>query len=151
MSNRRVLPVTVVLFSLAAVLPLVLAPSCADVEVQGYAPGEVVRVTPAEGLALIEEQKGESDFIILDVRTPEEYAAGHIPGAVNLCYTCAGEFQDGLAVLDKDATYLVYCRTGNRSRAAVNAMSVGGFTDIYHLDTGITQWIAEGYETVTSE
>lgn len=151
MSNRRALPVTVILLSLTVVLPFILAPSCADVAVQGYAPGAVVNVTPADGFALIEEQKDNPDFIILDVRTPEEYAAGHLPGAVNLCYTCAGEFQDGLAVLDKDATYLVYCRTGNRGRAAVNAMSVSGFTDIYHLDTGITQWIAEGYETVVSE
>lgn len=151
MLKRSQLDATVVLWSLTVILPLMLAPSCTDVAVQGYLSDAVVGVTPAEGYALIDQEKDNPDFVILDVRTPEEYAAGHIPGAVRMCYTCAGEFQSGLASFDKDATYLVYCRTGNRSRAAVIALSNAGFTDIYHLEAGITQWIAEGYEIVPSE
>jgi phage shock protein E len=69
---------------------------------------------------------------IIDVRTPEEYAEGHLEGAVNLDVQ-SGRFEEELEGLDPDAGYVVYCRTGNRSAAAVATMEASGFTDVTDL------------------
>ena len=62
----------------------------------------------------------EQDAVVIDVRTPEEYDAGHIEGAQLLDIQSA-DFADGMAELDADQTYVVYCRSGNRSAAATGA------------------------------
>jgi phage shock protein E len=85
---------------------------------------------------------------ILDVRTPEEFAEGHIEGAVNIDHGSPG-FGDIVGELDKDATYAVYCRSDNRSGQAVQRMLSEGFTDLYHLDGGIIAWAEAGNEVVT--
>ena len=69
---------------------------------------------------------------IIDVRTPEEYVEGHLEGAVNLDVQ-SGRFEEELEGLDPDAAYVVYCRTGNRSAAAVATMEASGFTDVTDL------------------
>lgn len=85
---------------------------------------------------------------IVDVRTPEEFAAGHIEGAVN--FDVEGvDFSGQIATLDPAGTYAVYCRSGNRSQAAVAQMSAAGINGIYELSTGITGWAAAGYPTVS--
>ena len=81
--------------------------------------------------------------MILDVRTPGEYAAGHIAGAVLLDYR-PPTFEDELGGLSRDATYLVYCRSGNRSAGAVEVMARRGFTRIYELAGGIQAWERAG-------
>lgn len=85
--------------------------------------------------------------VVLDVRTPEEFASGHLPGAVNLDIQAPG-FTQGLEGLDKAATYAVYCRSGNRSQAALDAMAQAGFADAHHLGGGIGAWQAAGGEVV---
>lgn len=84
---------------------------------------------------------------ILDVRTPAEFASGHLEGAVNA--DIEGDFAAAIADLDKAAPYAVYCRSGNRSAIAVQAMQQAGFTATYHLDGGITAWQAAGGTVVT--
>lgn len=111
----------------------------------------VTNVTPAEAYALIQEHQGDADFVILDVRTAEEYASAHIEGALNVCSTCTTSFTDELASLDTNATYLVHCKSGFRSTNAIQIMLDAGFTNIYHLVAGINQWTAEGYPTVSSD
>ncbi|MEQ1735429.1 MAG: rhodanese-like domain-containing protein [Rhodoglobus sp.] len=70
-----------------------------------------------------------SDTIVLDVRTPDEFASGHLEGAINLDVQSA-EF-DGLAAqLPLDAEYVVYCRSGNRSAAAIQRLEALGFTSL---------------------
>ena len=64
---------------------------------------------------LIEERDGDSDFVILDVRTLREYEEGYIEDAVNMDFY-ADTFTDELDGLDRDNTYLLYCRSGSRSR-----------------------------------
>ncbi len=71
-------------------------------------------ISPNDAAALIGAHAGNPAFVLLDVRTPEEFAHGRIAGAVNLDYRGA-DFQGDLARLDRSRTYLVYCRTGNRS------------------------------------
>ena len=83
---------------------------------------------------------------VLDVRTPAEFASGHIEGAVNI--DVQEGFQDAIASLDKTKTYAVYCHSGNRSALASQQMADAGFTSIYNLDGGIVLWQANGYQLV---
>lgn len=73
-----------------------------------------------------------SQVILIDVRTAEEFAAGHVEGAVNFDLE-SGAFQDQLANLDKNATYDLYCRSGRRSAIAAGMMSQAGFTHVTDL------------------
>ena len=74
----------------------------------------------------------QSDAIIIDVRTPEEFAAGHLEGAVLIDIKDAS-FDSKIAALDPDAAYIVYCRSGNRSAQAVERMRGAGIDDITDL------------------
>ncbi len=74
----------------------------------------------------------QSDAIIIDVRTPEEFAAGHLEGAVLIDIKDVS-FDSKIAALDPDASYIVYCRSGNRSAQAVERMRGAGIDDITDL------------------
>jgi rhodanese-related sulfurtransferase len=97
-------------------------------------------VSAAEAQRLIAEQKP----VILDVRSPEEFKEGHLPGALNVNVQ-APDFEARLKGLDRDKPYLVYCRSGNRSRTAARAMQKLGFQKVYELSGGIKGWIAAKY------
>ncbi|NND01967.1 MAG: rhodanese-like domain-containing protein [Acidimicrobiia bacterium] len=81
--------------------------------------------------------------VVLDVRTPEEYAEGHLADAVLIDFYDT-DFADQLNELDKDATYVVYCRSGNRSQGAINTMRELGFTDVFEVAGGIQAWLEAG-------
>ena len=87
------------------------------------------------------------DVTIVDVRTPEEFAQGHIEGAINIPVEYA-DFTDQVSQLDADGTYAVYCRSGNRSRSAVDQMSEVGINGIYELKSGTNGWAATGQPLV---
>ena len=87
------------------------------------------------------------DVTIVDVRTPEEFAQGHIEGAVNIPVEYA-DFTDQVSQLDADSTYAVYCRSGNRSQTAVDQMSGVGINGIYELESGTNGWAAAGQPLV---
>ena len=70
--------------------------------------------------------------ILIDVRTPEEYAQGHVQGAINHDFN-GGAFQAVLPTLDKAASYRLYCRSGNRSGQAMALMQQAGFTKVENL------------------
>ena len=74
--------------------------------------------------------------VILDVRTPAEFASGHLEGARNIDVE-ASDFEQKISALDKTAPYAVYCRSGNRSGVAVAAMTGLGFTSTFHLTGGV--------------
>lgn len=95
-----------------------------------------------------EERVEGDDIVVLDVRTPEEYAAGHLPDAINIDVS-APDFGSRVEQLDKEAAYAVYCRSGNRSAVALDQMLEMGFTDVAHLDGGIVDWQAAGGAVVT--
>jgi len=76
---------------------------------------------------------------LIDVRTPAEFADGHLEGAVNLDWT-GGVLDQRMATLDKAKPVLLYCASGRRSAAARAAMSAAGFTDVKDLSGGITAW-----------
>jgi len=81
--------------------------------------------------------------IVLDVRTPAEFAEGHLPQAKNVDFESA-DFATQIAGLDKNAAYAVYCRSGNRSGSALEQMSAAGFTHAYDLADGIVAWQSMG-------
>lgn len=85
----------------------------------------------------------DPDLIVLDIRTPDEVATGAIPDAKVVDFYSAS-FQSDIDGLDRDATYLVYCRSGNRSAQATQLMKNLGFTDVYELDGGILNWANAG-------
>src|SRR6185369_5647742 len=78
---------------------------------------------------------------LIDVRTPEEYNAGHIKGAINFDFTDTS-FNRKFASLDKKKPVFVYCLTGNRSGPAIGRMNEAGFKDVYELDGGLMKWAA---------
>jgi rhodanese-related sulfurtransferase len=79
------------------------------------------------------------DAIILDVRTKEEFAGGHIPGARKLDFF-NGEFSKEIPLLDPEKHYYVYCRSGNRSSSACGQLAKAGFKKIFNLKGGYTAW-----------
>jgi len=83
------------------------------------------------------------DAIVLDVRTPGEYAQGHIPNATLIDFK-APDFKDNLAGLDRDAAYIVHCRSGGRSTKSLTAFKELGFTNVLHLDGGFLAWQKAG-------
>jgi rhodanese-related sulfurtransferase len=86
----------------------------------------------------------DENFIILDLRTPMEYNASRINGAINIDYY-SEDFIDELSKLEKDKPYLVYCRTGSRTNHAMQVFISMGFQDITHLYRGIVDWANHGY------
>jgi rhodanese-related sulfurtransferase len=80
-----------------------------------------------------------ADVIALDVRTEGEYKSGKIDKAIHIDYN-ATDFKEQINKLDKKNTYLVYCRSGSRSSAAMEIMKAEGFMFLYHLEGGILSW-----------
>jgi phage shock protein E len=89
-----------------------------------------------------------SDLVVLDVRTPDEYAEGHLDGAVLVDFYGA-DFADQLGRLDPAVPYLVYCHSGNRSGQTLTMMQQLGFASAVDIDGGIVAWQASGLPVVT--
>lgn len=112
-----------VLLALAAVFVLGACSSTST----GTSTEAVRTVAAAEAVGMLDTRT------VIDVRTPEEFAAGHVAGAVNIDVE-ASDFGTKIAALDPEDPYLVYCRSGRRSAIAADAMAEAGFTDI--VDAG---------------
>ena len=82
---------------------------------------------------MIEEKKNDEKFQIIDVRTSEEFQAGAMEGAINI-NLYEPNFQEELKKLDKAKTYLIYCRSGSRSKVVLEVMEQLGFETVYELD-----------------
>jgi len=128
-------------FLVAAVLILSIALVACDEESSSPKDATYEQITPDEAKALMDS---EQDYIILDVRTPEEYAVGHIAGAVLIPDYEIGEKAESI-LTDKDQLILVYCRSGRRSKNAANELATLGYTNIKEFG-GINDW---KYGTVT--
>ena len=95
----------------------------------------VTHINVAEAQKLIADKK----VVVLDIRTPEEFAAGHIAGATNINFRAA-DFEKALTALDKKQTYVLHCASGNRSTQALPTFNKLGFSSVCHLDGGIKAW-----------
>jgi rhodanese-related sulfurtransferase len=121
---------------------LVLATSACrkgeTVSPSGPAGSRDISISEAEALL-----KSGQKIVVLDVRTPEEFADGHLPGATNLNFNAPG-FKDVLGALNRDTTYLVHCQAGGRSARATAAMKELGFKSVLHMNEGFSEWEAAG-------
>lgn len=108
-------------------------------------------VSPAITLVDVQTAQGLIDqgAPVLDVRTPAEFAAGHLAGAVNVDMEAA-DFATAVTALDPSKAWVVYCRTGRRSALATGQMEQLGFTQMYDMSGGITAWQAAGLPVTTS-
>jgi len=114
-------------------------------ELPVLAEGPTIRdVSVQQASALI---SGDAPAVVLDVRTPEEFAQGHIEGAINVDVN-SDTFIEDLAKLDKDTAYLVHCRSGRRSAKALEAMREASFTTIAHMNDGLNGWSEAGLALV---
>jgi len=143
----RNLILLVLLISL--VIGVVLASGCARSETAApETPTQIIEdITPQEAFALIQSNQNNPDFVIIDVRTPEEVADGYIENAINLDFYSA-TFRNELDQLDKNKTYLIYCRSGRRSGNALEIMVELNFREVYHILSGIISWKAEELPTI---
>lgn len=94
-------------------------------------------------IAQFEKMATKKKSQILDVRTPEEVAEGHLADATTVNFL-SPDFASQVAGLNKKGTYLLYCRSGSRTRKAADAMQKMGFKHVYMLEGGITAWKEAG-------
>ena len=100
-------------------------------------------IAPNEASELIKKNSGNPNFVIMDVRTPEEYREGYIENSVNINYL-GKTFRNEVLKLDRTKIYLLYCRSGRRSKEVQDIMKGLGFKEVYNMPGGILQWQAEG-------
>jgi rhodanese-related sulfurtransferase len=102
------------------------------------ADGELAPLSQDAYLALA--KSGEQAFV-LDVRAPEEFVTGHVPGAVNIPYD---QVAARLAEVPKDKDVVLYCRSGRRAGMAAEVLAANGYTRLKHLEGDMPAWIEKG-------
>ncbi|HIE74499.1 MAG TPA: rhodanese-like domain-containing protein [Flavobacteriales bacterium] len=95
-----------------------------------------------------EKKMASEKYLLVDVRTAEEFAEGHIKGAINIDYL-AENFSIEIQELELESPVLLYCRSGNRSSKAMKTMKELGFKEVYNLEGGIKGWISENNPVIT--
>jgi len=133
--------VSTAFLAFSAVVPNLLASEPAVAKEEGTA---VVNVEAEKVLAVL---KADPKIVIVDIRTPEEFAAGHLAKAKNINFS-ADSFKAELAKLDKEKTYLMHCRSGGRSTASLPVWKELGFKRVIHLNSGILGVQKAGVELV---
>lgn len=149
-NNSRVSSRTFI--AVAALVGVSLLGACSSTATDETSQGnEPAATTAATGVQLVEpdqfQSATDSGAEIIDVRTPAEFAEGHIEGAVNIDLN-GPDFTGQIDALDPAKTYAVYCRSGNRSAAATQYMQDQGFASVYELGGGILSWQSAGLPVV---
>lgn len=101
-----------------------------------------VKIPTQNQLIRLINAPSKADFIVLDVRSKKEFAAGHIPGAINIAHN---DIEKKLAQLTqyKDSQVIVHCRSGRRAKTAESVLLNNGFTKVHHLAGDFNQWQAD--------
>jgi rhodanese-related sulfurtransferase len=114
--------------------------------------GQIGQPVVAVVSALVDAQRGkqlvDQGAIVVDVRTPAEFAEGHVPGAL-LIDVSSANFTQEIMQLNPSLAYVVYCRSGNRSAVAISQMLAAGFTELYDMGP-LNAWAQAGYPVVTN-
>lgn len=118
--------------SLILALPFILAACGPKGSYQNVGPEELYRAL-------------ESGAVVVDVRTPGEYAQGHVPGAINLPVEEVARWADQIP---KDRPVYLYCRSGNRSQKAAEYLAKKGYTNLYNVEGGVLAIERAGYSLV---
>ena len=127
-------------WALAAILCLLVAAWPGGAEAQ-------TELSPEEARRLVEERRGDPGFVLVDLRTREEFDQGHIEGAQLIPYY-AVNFTRIVSQLDRNATILLYCQRGRQSPLAFRALDKLRFTEVRILAGGVAAWTAAGYPLV---
>lgn len=98
-------------------------------------------VTPEEAFGIMGTSSYLGNPVVIDVRTPQEFANGHIWQAINIDYSSAG-FDNIISQYDRSYTYIVYCQTGYRSNLARLKMEALGFKHVINMTGGFSAWVA---------
>ncbi|MFC5044556.1 rhodanese-like domain-containing protein [Aquimarina hainanensis] len=107
----------------------------------------VIKVISVEEMtSLLEAEKVQ----LIDVRTPREYASGHIEGAINIDVNDK-DFEKKIQQIDKSKPVAVYCKRGRRSNKCATYMEKAGYTKVYDLKGGLTKWTYEGKPVLMKE
>ncbi|MCA0270195.1 MAG: rhodanese-like domain-containing protein [Bacteroidetes bacterium] len=114
------------------------ASSASTTDVPVASPAVVQDLAPSDFVAKL----ADSNVVVLDVRTPGEFASGHVKGAMNMDMT-APDFAQKIAALDKGKTFVLYCRSGNRSGRAAAQMQAAGFASLFNAG-GFDALVAAG-------
>ena len=140
-----------------AILSLTLIAACGGSDStsdDGTVPATDGDVAVASGFTLVSPEEAAAtiadppeDLVILDVRTPEEFAEGHIESAVMVDFY-SDTFDDELAALDPNVPYVVYCQSGNRSGQTITKMEQIGFQSVEGIDGGVVAWASAGLPLV---
>ena len=141
-SNTRTMVVRRIVGLATIMLMVVMSAGCSD---EAVSQTGVRTVTADAGAELLEN--APAGLVVLDVRTAEEYSAGHLEGATLIDFYGA-DFAAQIAELDRDTPYLLYCRSGNRSGQTRALMADLGFTDVADVEGGILAWVEGGHSTV---
>ena len=137
-------------YTITVPLMLTMQIAAAVLLLSGCSSASYTQISQDEAMKMMQEQ---SDYLIVDVRRPDEFAEGHIAGAVNVPNeTIEDEAPEALP--DKEQTLLIYCRSGNRSKEASQKLADMGYTKVYEFG-GINTWegeiVTEEEETVSAE
>ena len=103
---------------------------------------DVKHTTGKDAKALLDAK--DAKIVVIDVRTPAEYAEGHIAGAKNINFNDA-DFAEKLGAVDRKQTVLVHCGRGGRSTSSLEVFKKLGFKTVIHLDGGFSDWVRAGH------
>ena len=153
MAKMSLKSLLVLVLSVTLVIGVVWAGGCTTSDETGtptqQTPTQIIEnITPQEAFTLIQDNQNNPDFVILDVRTQEEFAEGHIAGAIMIDFYSM-TFRDDLDNLDKNKTYLIYCRSGGRSGKTLDIMEKLSFQEVYNMSGGIVAWVDAGLPTTS--
>jgi len=96
-------------------------------------------IEPKDVFTILEKNRNNPDYVALDVRTPEEYNEGHIENS-SLINIKSGDFEEEIKNLDKNKNYFVYCKSGRRSKKALELMKKYGFYNVNNMIGGFDKW-----------
>lgn len=106
-------------------------------------PPKPLSIEPA---ALVEVLRGAEAPRVIDVRSPAEYSAGHIPGAINVPFE---EIAERIVEIDAPNGVALYCMVGPRARKGETALREVGYTNVIHIEGGLSAWKAQGFAVET--
>ena len=87
----------------------------------------------------------EVEYVLIDVRTPNEYDTGYIQEAINIDFY-SDSFDKNILSLKRDSKIILYCRTNNRSTKTANLLIENGYLDVNVIEGGISSWVKSGYD-----
>ncbi|OHD39097.1 MAG: hypothetical protein A2015_01410 [Spirochaetes bacterium GWF1_31_7] len=103
------------------------------------------KTIPTESfMTIVNDNINNPDYVLIDVRTPSEFQSGHIKNALLIDFN-SSNFNTIIESLDRSKTYMLYCRSGNRSGQAMEIMKNKGFTGIYNMQSGFNEYQNLGY------